>query len=38
MLAKTMPESPPPPYAFYEFITYQIAIENGETKYKSRDN
>ena len=36
MLAKTMSESPSPSYAFSEFITYQIAMENDETKYKSR--
>ena len=34
MLAKGMYESPLPS----EFITYQIAMENDETKYKSREN
>ena len=29
---------PTPFHAFSEFITYQIAMENDETKYKSRDN
>ena len=38
MLTKTMSESPPPSHAFSEFITYQISMENDETKYKSRDN
>ena len=38
MLAKTMSESPPPSHAFSEFITYQIAMENDETKKKNRDN
>ena len=28
----------PLPRAFSEFITYQIAMENDEIKYKSREN
>ena len=38
MLAKGMSESQPIPRAFSEFITYQIAMENDKTKYKSREN
>ena len=38
MLATGMFESHPLPRAFSEFITYQIAMENDETKYKSREN
>ena len=38
MLAKGMSESHPLPRAFSEFVTYQIAMENDKTKYKSREN
>ena len=31
-------EAPPPSHTFSEFITYQTAMENDETRYKSRDN
>ena len=38
MLSNGMFEPPTPPRAFSEFITCYIAMEDDETKYKSRGN
>ena len=35
---KNRKDDRPLPRAFSEFITYQLAMKNYETKYKSREN